>query len=576
MVQRRLAVLSVSLAAVAMSLAGPAVAGPSIWVQCDGQPKPEGAATTAARLATVTLLGGFGIGLLAMGESPTGRPVASGREGVQACTAALADPALEPFWQRRVSILYSRAGHRIDMDDPQGALADLVEARGTAAGKAPDVLFERSIGVSAQMFEALLLTREGKHEDAARLASEAAAKRPWSPHLQALAAGLVWNGPVLRDDERAIVARQIRLDTDSIPALAYRLDASDDTKAAADAWEAVLAHNHRGGTMRGLVNATTAKPIRPTTDDPVILARAALAFARDRQYERASALLAGPTLARLVTAPTSQGPAEPAPAAAAGAGRSVAELNAAAADARRERQMVELEERAQKLFPLIRALIDEGTGKRADALNYLQTTFNELPLYQASADLASRLAAHPDTAAQTPAFLVAAVQKKVRPPIEDVAKAQNLKTYINSLPSLQQVGMPRHRSPTGRGAAGYKEEARKNGLPGVLLTHTSFDQYGADEVLFLRAAELAKDKGKPAFVVLDQMSPFTLRYGQLATQVLQLPPLLAVDFVDPAALPPDYADHANRVIMADEVIAALSPIYVDLPTQIEAAKRARR
>ena len=153
---------------------------------------------------------------------------------------------------------------------------------------------------------------------------------------------------------------------------------------------------------------------------------------------------------------------------------------------------------------------------------------------------------------------------------------RRLKDYINGLPTLQQPGAPKHRSPNGRGSPGYKEAARKNGEPGVLLSHTSFDRFGADEVLLLRAAALAREKGKAAFVVLDQMSPFNFRYGALAQQVLSIPPLLAVDFVDPAAVPEIHAAHSGRLLMADEVIAALSPVYVELPAQIEAAKRARR
>jgi hypothetical protein len=566
-----------SLGAIIIGLATPAAAGPSIWVQCDGQPKPESTATTAARLATVTLLGGFGIGLLAVGETPTGRPVASGRAGVEACTAALADPALEPFWQRRVSILYARAGHRIDMDDPQGALADLREARGAADGKAPDVFFDRSIGVGAQLFEALLLAREGKHEEAATIAAAAAAKRPWSRTTLEHATGLMWNGPALRDDERALIAQMARLDNDDILMLARRLDASDDAKAAADAWDHALKQNPRGPTMRRLVDATLDAPIRPTPDDPQILAQAALAFARDGRLDRAEELMAGPTLTRVASTTRDAAPAAVAPVTAAGAGRTREELASAESAARREKDMLELEERARKLFPLIRALIDEGRGRRAAALSFVQANYNELPATMATADLAARLSRHPETQGQMPAFMVQALTAKARPPMETTAKAVDLKRYIQNLPRFQQVGAVRFRNPNGRGAPGYKEEPRKHGRPGVsLVSNHTHDRFNSDEVLLLRAAELAKAAGKPAFLVLNQSSAFHFSWGVLAHQFLQLPSTLEVDFVDPAALPEAYAPQAGRVIMADEVIAALGPVYIDLPAQVEAAKRARR
>lgn len=111
--RRTSAVRNLALATVAIiAMASPrtALANPSIWMQCDGIAKPESAAASAARTAGAILLSSVVIGLFLLPEeNPTGRPAASGPEGVRACTEALADPVLEPFWERKVSILYARA-----------------------------------------------------------------------------------------------------------------------------------------------------------------------------------------------------------------------------------------------------------------------------------------------------------------------------------------------------------------------------------------------------------------------------------------------------------------------------------
>ena len=67
-----------------------AAAAPSLWVQCDGLPKPESLAKQTAKAGLTILTGGF-YGLTIEGG---GEP-AGGEQGVSACTQALADPVLD-------------------------------------------------------------------------------------------------------------------------------------------------------------------------------------------------------------------------------------------------------------------------------------------------------------------------------------------------------------------------------------------------------------------------------------------------------------------------------------------------
>jgi len=51
---------------------------------------------------------------------------------------------------------------------------------------------------------------------------------------------------------------------------------------------------------------------------------------------------------------------------------------------------------------------------------------------------------------------------------------------------------------------------------------------------------------------------------------------IQVDFIDVDAPPPELAGASTRFVRADDVIAALKPIYVDLPAELDAAQRKRR
>jgi hypothetical protein len=568
---------AVTLAATAIGVPSIAQAAPSIWVQCDGQPKPESTATSAARLATVTLLGGFGIGLLAIGETGTGTPVASGADGVRACTDALADPVVETFWERKVSILYSRASHRIVANDTAGALADLQLAREVGVGRGSNALFQRSIGVSAQMFEALLLARAGKQPESEVLAVAAADQRPYSTALQIAALNLIWDGPVLSDNERRLIERVRRLDPDTAVRMAWRLDATDDSNAAFAAWSQLATNNVRLPTYAAIMDNNKNPTLRTTTQDPVMLSRAALAAARAGKVSEAEAFLATPTLAALIAQGSETPVAAAVPTGDAARGLSAATLADATAQRRREETLIKYETNAKSFLPLINAIVAEQKGDKSKAVTYVQENMNTMPSVVAASELARRLSVDPATREQVPSFIATNLLKKSRPSIEDFTKDVELKGYIDALPRFQNVaGGNRYRAFGVWSGTGYKQEARDDNKPGIELTYpNNSDRFAADEMLLLRAAEVAKERNMTGFIVLAQSSRDTYRYGRGLYEVIDLPASLEVDFVDadnPAAL---YADRKAYILRAADVLSALAPIYIDLPNELEAAKRRR-
>jgi hypothetical protein len=571
--------LTAALLCAAAALAAPtgALAAPSIWVQCDGQPKPESTATSAARLATVTLLGGFGIGLLAIGETGTGTPVASGADGVRACTDALADPIIDTFWERKVSILYSRASHRITTNDTVGALADLQLAREVGVGRGSSVLFQRSLGVSAQMFEALLLAKAGKQAESEALVVAAADQRPYSTSLQIAALNLIWDGPVLSDNERRLIERVRRLDPDTTARMAWRLDATDDSAAAHAAWSQMASNNVRLPTFGTIMDNNKNPSLRSATEDPLLLSRAALAAARAGKVSEAEAFLASPTLAALIAQGTQSPVVAAIPTGDAARGLSAAALTDASAQRRREESLIKYETAAKSYLPLINAIIAEQKGDKAKAVTYVQENMNTLPSVVAASELARRLSVDPSTREQVPGFIATNLLKKSRPSIEDFTKDVNLKSYIDALPKFQAIaGGNRYRASGGWGANGYKQEPREDKKPGISLTYpTDHDRYSTDEMLLLRAAELAKERNMTGFIVLEQTSKDTFRYGDGLYQVIAIPARLDVDFVDADNPAAPYADQKANIIRAADVLSALAPIYIDLPNEIEAAKRRR-
>lgn len=118
------------------------------------------------------------------------REAPDSRLGVANCTAALASlsETRPDNWTRKISILQSRALHRLVEKDPQGALADLEEADKSVA--AQDNYYQRSLGLNTQFIRALALSKSDRLSEAEQLALRAQALRPYSRDA-ALAALLV-------------------------------------------------------------------------------------------------------------------------------------------------------------------------------------------------------------------------------------------------------------------------------------------------------------------------------------------------------------------------------------------------
>ncbi len=544
--------LSAIAFALALTAAPAAYADPSIWVQCDGQPRPEGAATTAARIGAMVFIPI--VGLLAAGETGTGVPAAVGQRGVDACTQALAEPVLASFWQRHINILRARAIHYIEIGNHDAALADLVAMRAVGDGQVASPLLDRSVGVSANLLEAALRARNGEIDRARELAIAAADARPHSLVVQQLARGFFSSTPTITAEEQRLLRRELSYEPSYALRLPMRLDQTDDAQAAADAWEAALAagdHMTAPGLDERLGWTLETGP------DGYTLLRAALAMARAGRTARAEELGAqanqklGPESAGAAVAAS---PLEGVAAAEADA----ADSDETLADARRTQLQARVDatlaSSAAPYRPLLRAWLAAARGDDAGALAIVQSNFERLPKVMASADLLRRLRQNPSTGAQVPEFLIQSTISGARPDPVQRYREMDLDTLIRVLPQLERVdGAARYRP--GR-SVGYHESEPKPGQ--ARITYSGAAPYARSEMLLLRAAQLTRERGVDSFLVLSANRAVI--------------DIMYVDSASPAA----YASRASRLLRAADVIADLGPIYVDLPAAIEAERRGGR
>jgi hypothetical protein len=230
------------------------------------------------------------------------------------------------------------------------------------------------------------------------------------------------------------------------------------------------------------------------------------------------------------------------------ASRSRKDLARASVD-RMTRNIDEIVRRSAKAYePLIDTLTKERAGDASGAAKMAQEKFAEFPASVAGAELLQRLNANPATATEVPAFLVQSALNKARPSRTERAQTVNLKALAKGLPAFARVdGALKYR----RGSTvGYSSEPVKD-KPGEFRVryNGASNVFAREEMLLLRAAEMTREAGKDGFVILRSFGYF-----------------IDIAYADPTSDP-------ARVLKADEVIAALKPIYIDIPAAIEADRR---
>lgn len=533
----------------------PAPAAPikASFETCDGYPAPSRSADG------MTAQGGGLFGLVRVdGER---RDTSYGRDGVESCTQMLQDGRLQPGYQlRRASLLQARALHRVAAGEPQSAFADL-DLSDQAIGQ--DVYGRRSVGLNGRLIRAYAQLQAGDRAAAAATARQVMAERVYEPAVTMAAAGLHLAATDDWDAYEANLRTVARVNPNLVPLQFLVAVTRGDMRQAAALYPDIvltLPQNRGGFQVEGLLRSRLEAMIRQAD----LQGTYAYALAALNQGERAQEQLAA-ARARLAEQTAPPRPAE-GRTRVSRAAQSEHELFARAGAGvtrllDRWERLIRLRTgvAAGNLGPLLADMSgDEPIGVDGTTLELLRAASAVNP--QAREQFAEHVL--------TVERRIAEVMSRIRQ--FDVAK------LMGELPEPET----RERMPAFDGGSdsflsldgnGYRtHRSNITGARTIRFASHRGSMATANEMALLRAAQLARQSGQSGMIVLGRRamrrSTTTTMYGRVvSTASAGQEAELDVIFVDPANLPPAYADAAWRVVDANAVWNTLSPIYAVAP-----------
>lgn len=160
---------------------GRAPVGPSAFVRCDGFPNKASTLGTVARLVAITAVIGL---LLPEREGYDPKKRESGASGIKACDEALSGPEPAKDGGRRIELIFGRAIHRMEMQDWDGAIADIRSASADQPELTATLAYKQSLGLTAIELQAMALTGKSEYAGAHALGLELANQAPFDIKAQ--------------------------------------------------------------------------------------------------------------------------------------------------------------------------------------------------------------------------------------------------------------------------------------------------------------------------------------------------------------------------------------------------------
>lgn len=523
-------------AAALLGSAMPALAkDPSHWVLCDGYGKSQKAKQGFGGL------GGLLVGRLVspIAFQPGGQ--AASLVGVSACDKALADPELDnQDWTRRTSLLKARAIHNIEAARYTEALTDVEAARASSAGKDPSLYYARSTGLSLDLVQAYALLLLDRDKEGVALALRAAEARPYAARLQLIALVLTTFDKKAGGDAIGLAERVDRLDPQAGDVrLTLLIGARRFDEAA------VLVAKEFGPGSVWVMQT-------PDLLDIVQLSRSSVAayvFARAKKKPEAEAVLAA-ARARVAKA--------------TGMSLGNAVLPFTIIDPDPEKARTKIGNTSANWEPVIGAAVAFAGGdplKAQDILTakpiiipdeafvaFVEELRDAIPTEKHKPLIASDLAGLRKTISGNRAERL---KKITQGDLFTLLPQPETEAQLNGFSSQAGFGLK---------STGFKSKAQPDGTTQIEFVGTISSPQAIGEMTLLRAAMLAIEAKKPAFVI-EKRNEYT-RYLQ---QTLYGSPVgarrfagykseLFVRFVDDIAAP--------RALSAQVVVDALKPIYV--------------
>jgi len=187
--------------------AAPALAEPSALLKCDGYGRRQ---TPGEQLGRgLVVLGTLGLFGSAEADNPSARK--AGEEGISACTDALNDSRTTGNPVRRAEVLLMRGVRQFEMGRFEQAIADAKAARAVELAPLVRSHFDRNIGPSTSILEALARLSQNNQAEAERLSAAAANARPNATFLTEEALRIMALTPEITADERQLLDRLWRL-----------------------------------------------------------------------------------------------------------------------------------------------------------------------------------------------------------------------------------------------------------------------------------------------------------------------------------------------------------------------------
>ena len=487
-----------------------------------------------------------------------------GASGAASCDAALADPKRPKTEAAQANYIRARALHRIAARQYDPALADLDLADRTA--DTSDIFVKRSFPVTNQMLRAFILAQKGDEAKAVELARAAAAARPYDVDLAYTAARLEYAAKGELDAFLGRMREQARFDPHRIRMLFVTALLRRKYDEAIDLYPHIMftVPQGRGGYV------IDEKSIEADN----LAARAHLAGGRAYAY----AATGKPVLARSVLAAfqaeVDQAMAEPAP--IMGANGQPKQSSSRVAN--------------WKKFLAKKSEIDRTLARWTNMVE-LRLKPGEVPTAEAVAQMAGTAEAADPTVLDLALAVKAAQPRDTYISEEAMRRLRAGETFqIAALGrfSLSDLlsGVPDNDSDArqpkydgGTDSSLLRTEGGYMGRKGpteysrtIKFNSTTGTAETVSELVFMRAAELAREQQKKGFVVLARrIVPRSVTMGR-QSWAEGYEAEIDVEFVDPAALPDRYAGAGWRVVDADSLWATQSALYIDARAAMRAEK----
>lgn len=548
-------------AVLSLAIGSSALAQQNNWSSCDGYGAASRGGDGMTGYANVFLIfNPPGYGTTARSD------VGTGPGAIAACDRAL-DALATPHWRRRINLLQARALHKASTGQGESALEDLDLADQAAVAGQGDALFERSQGVGLMLSRAYVLERLNRDDDARGWLARARDARPYDRGVAAIVAGLGGGGSTNAFDRtaqnhrarleprgRSVVAMDffnerrfedfLAVEPYLMPPRSYpqlnELPVSVGLRELRD-HERSVEFRVTVGSLTGYALATVGR--YEEADQAFARARAILEAGRQTPTPPA---LRGPALQQYSERLTgSWGRLSPMQA-------MIDEM----AQAAQRRRMVA----SGQVEAVIQSLADEPLLADATGVDTLLAIAEALPPDDAAParEAAERLSAtlsQRDQARAAPAFA-----------LNDLFAALPAAETADRLSAWREAKRPflaMEGSPADRDAVGYRESTGGDGVVTVRFRGGDSPQSQIEEMALLRAAELARQGGHAGFVLVDrrdtEWSTQTTQYGvPLRSDPNGFESEIDIRFAEAGA--PDASNGMNLV--ADEVIAALGPLYI--------------